>query len=1330
MASTITEFSHLQISLEDVLEATNHFDDKNVIGHGGLGKVYKGKLLRSGKWVNIAARRLDSKHKRGIEFWTEISALSSLKHENIVSIIGFCDEKGEKVIINKHEAKRSLVMYLSNPTLSWVQRLKICVGVARALSYIHYENGRSYSVIHRNINSSTILLDNKFEPKLSGFEYSINHSVQRMDQVLFSEAIGTTGYIDPSIQKTRGVTYKSDVYSFGVVLWEVLCGRKAFITNGNDKFLAPVARFHYEDNTVNAIMLTWLLQNRLSLDSVQTFTSVAYSCLNDERVLRPDMTHVIYELEKALEFQLPYEIYIRNTLEHVKFQVSDLKIRLADIMLATDNFSEAYHIGGTIYYDLYKSELELFDKENVATLEEKNSSELSKTRVTVVIKRVFPRKDIRGDVFATELEMLKICNHCNIVTLLGVCDEGSETILVFEHASNGYLREYLFNIKNRPILTWAQRLKICLDVSHAINYLHYEVENQKAIINCDIRSATIVLDENWGAKIADFGFSVFLPPNLDALELNCILGYDCSVDPEFEETGKLTRESDVYGFGVVLFEILCGRIANDDAFTKESDRGLAFVVRRCFHDGTLKEMIDPIINNECKKDSLDIFIKIAYQCLSKTQDQRPTIKVVIKELERALSLQEDQVQCQEIDKVVEEFWKSVEPTNENLMLKKDAVVRYSWDNSKDLPYAYLNIRRSDILLATDYFSKACIIGNDGLYDLYKAELLVFDQEIFALAEEKNKGEVPKRLTTVCLKCFHKRDENTEFLFRHSFMMYLSCNKHRNIGNLLGLCDEGSEMILVLEYPSNGFLYDYLKKIKDNPILTWAQRLRICLDVAYGLKYLHYEIGDQKAIIHRELRSSCIGLDENWGAKILDHGFTRFSPNEDGDALHFKFKYHLSPTSYRDPEFTRTGTLKRESDVYSLGVIMFEILCGRTADNRIFKKGSDTGLASVARRCFHDGTMQEIIDPILKNGIGENNFSLNKGPNKKSLNAFLEIAYKCLGETQDQRPTSIGVVEELEKALYFQENNDDGDLRITLEDIKLATKNFHVSNCVGGGGFGNVYKGKLPLSDDTIVAKKLDTRSRQGEQQFRNELQILFEYKHENIISLVGYCDQEDAKIIVYAYAPRGSLDRYLSDGRLDWIKRLNICIDVATALNFLHRGIGKQATVIHRDIKTANVLLTSDWKAKLADFGLSLISAIHNETDYVINRACGTPGYVDPLYLKSGFLTKESDIYSFGVVLFEMLCGRSTFETHKREGMYIPSFIKHNFENEKREEVVFEKIKAQIMPKALTAFRKVAYRCLRDDRERRPKAKEVVKQLKKALRFQMLTDDLASTTSS
>ncbi|XP_071721277.1 probable receptor-like protein kinase At2g23200 [Rutidosis leptorrhynchoides] len=196
------------------------------------------------------------------------------------------------------------------------------------------------------------------------------------------------------------------------------------------------------------------------------------------------------------------------------------------------------------------------------------------------------------------------------------------------------------------------------------------------------------------------------------------------------------------------------------------------------------------------------------------------------------------------------------------------------------------------------------------------------------------------------------------------------------------------------------------------------------------------------------------------------------------------------------------------------------------------------------------------------------------------------------------------------------------------------------------------------------------------------------------------------------------------------MKRLHICIGVATALDFLHSGVGKQATVIHRDIKTENILLTAELNAKLADFGLSLISAINKETDYVIDGACGTPGYVDPLYVQSNFLTKESDIYSFGVVLFEILCGRSTFFIHKQKGVYIPSFIKNSFDKGKIDEVVFEKIKTQIKPEALTEFYTIAYRCLNEKREERPKAKEVVEQLNKALELQMSTGDGASSTTN
>ncbi|GKF15107.1 protein kinase-like domain, concanavalin A-like lectin/glucanase domain protein, partial [Tanacetum coccineum] len=278
-----------------------------------------------------------------------------------------------------------------------------------------------------------------------------------------------------------------------------------------------------------------------------------------------------------------------------------------------------------------------------------------------------------------------------------------------------------------------------------------------------------------------------------------------------------------------------------------------------------------------------------------------------------------------------------------------------------------------------------------------------------------------------------------------------------------------------------------------------------------------------------------------------------------------------------------------------------------------------------------------------------------------------------------------------------ENHKD-PLRISFEDIKLATQDFSHENDIGGGGFGRVYKGRLPHVNGngnyTIVAKQLDTSHGQGNQQFYSERRILYEYKHENVIDLLGYCNETHEKIIVYEHASRGSLDNYLNDVGLTWRKRLQICIDVATGLAFLHGGGQEQNVVIHRDIKTANILLFDDWKAKVADFGLSLISAINEDTNYIIDHGCGTKGYCDPLYGKSGFLTIESDIYSFGVVLFEILFGRSTYAIYKQKKRFLHSLIKDYFAEGKQDELVFEALKEQIVPTSLSIFQKIAYQCL------------------------------------
>ncbi|XP_076950065.1 receptor-like protein kinase ANXUR2 [Bidens hawaiensis] len=281
--------------------------------------------------------------------------------------------------------------------------------------------------------------------------------------------------------------------------------------------------------------------------------------------------------------------------------------------------------------------------------------------------------------------------------------------------------------------------------------------------------------------------------------------------------------------------------------------------------------------------------------------------------------------------------------------------------------------------------------------------------------------------------------------------------------------------------------------------------------------------------------------------------------------------------------------------------------------------------------------------------------------------------------------------------------------------------------VGRGGFGSVYKGVIIHDKEPtpIAVKRLDKRHGQGEQEFLTEVEILFEYKHENIISFVGYCNEKDESISVFEYASMGSLDRHLNNPSLTWTERLQIGIDVATGLDFLHGGGSTQAAMIHRDIKSTNILLTDDWKAKISDFGLSIITAIDDEMDFEFDEACGTFGYIDPLYRKQGFLTRESDIYSLGVVLFEIMCGRIAvlYDYHKNEYMIsehraLVDLVKCHYEEEKLDELVFEDIKHMIVPESLAAYQCIAYECLHDEREKRPTASKVVAKLKEALNFQ------------
>ncbi|XP_027927406.1 probable leucine-rich repeat receptor-like serine/threonine-protein kinase At3g14840 [Vigna unguiculata] len=225
---------------------------------------------------------------------------------------------------------------------------------------------------------------------------------------------------------------------------------------------------------------------------------------------------------------------------------------------------------------------------------------------------------------------------------------------------------------------------------------------------------------------------------------------------------------------------------------------------------------------------------------------------------------------------------------------------------------------------------------------------------------------------------------------------------------------------------------------------------------------------------------------------------------------------------------------------------------------------------------------------------------------------------------------------------------------TMRQIKVATNNFDISNKIGEGGFGPVYKGTL--SDDTIIAvKKLSSKSKQGNREFINEIGLISALQHPCLVKLYGCCVEGDQLLLVYEYMENNSLAHALfrneeSCLQLDWPTRYKICVGIARGLVFLHEE--SRLKVVHRDIKATNVLLDKDLNPKISDFGLAKLD--DEDNTHISTRIAGTYGYMAPEYAMHGYLTDKADIYSFGVVILEIVTGNSnTIPRPKQEALHL-----------------------------------------------------------------------------
>lgn len=286
-----------------------------------------------------------------------------------------------------------------------------------------------------------------------------------------------------------------------------------------------------------------------------------------------------------------------------------------------------------------------------------------------------------------------------------------------------------------------------------------------------------------------------------------------------------------------------------------------------------------------------------------------------------------------------------------------------------------------------------------------------------------------------------------------------------------------------------------------------------------------------------------------------------------------------------------------------------------------------------------------------------------------------------------------------------------------KDLRLATDNYHPSRKIGRGGFGTVYQGTLK-NGKQVAVKTLSAGSKQGVREFLTEIKTISNVKHPNLVELVGCCVQETNRILVYEYVENNSLDRALLGTRgsniiLDWRKRSSICMGTAKGLAFLHEELVPH--IVHRDIKASNILLDKDFNPKIGDFGLAKL--FPDNITHISTRIAGTTGYLAPEYAMGGQLTMKADVYSFGVLILEIISGRSSARTNwGGSNKYLLEWAWQLYEAGRLLELVDPDM-VEYPEEEVVRYMKVAFFCTQAAASRRPMMSQVVDMLSKNIKL-------------
>ncbi|KAJ3707835.1 hypothetical protein LUZ61_011540 [Rhynchospora tenuis] len=684
--------------LHDLVVATNCFSDDNKLGKGGFGVVYKG--LLDGQTVAIKKLYGSTVEK---DFANEVSLLSTLKHENLIKLLGFCCEAGHYILVYEYAANGDLYHYLIDEskrrTLTWEKRYEIIKGFARGLSYLHHNSQNA--IVHCDLKPANLLLDEHHRARIADFGLSRAFDMNQTHKTT-KKIPGTMGYIAPELFLKQHYSIRSDVYSYGILILEILVGctvqRYAQV---NQETPMHVMWKHWKDKRPLTEVIDSYLLDECQQDQIMSCIIIGLLCVQHDAKKRPNMKHAMEMLNRDSPLPEPafpaffedHEGYRDSSaiqLQNARPGNSSTSIQSHPIVLASNSTqlqpplspksdtegNTEVHLGQLNRFSLQELQLATDNFSDKCIIGKGGFGKVYKGRLAdgslIAVKRLKEERNQGGELqFQTEVELSGMTMHRNLLRIRGFCMTRKERLLVYPYMVNGSVASWLRERATNVIpLNWPMRRRIAVGTAQGLSYLHEGCKPK--IIHRDVKAANILLDKNFEAGLGDFGYTKLMN-NEDTHVTTAVRGTIGHIAPEYLATRKISEKTDVFAYGILLLELITGQRAFDLArLANDDDIMLLDWVKRLLWNRSFERLVDPDLRSNFIEIEVESLIQIALLCTRGSPLERPKMSEVVKMLEGYDQLAERWEEFQKMEVHIQTEYSTDNPRGLNMLIDSTA----------------------------------------------------------------------------------------------------------------------------------------------------------------------------------------------------------------------------------------------------------------------------------------------------------------------------------------------------------------------------------------------------------------------------------------------------------------------------------------------------------------------------------------------------------------------------------------------------------------------------------------------------------------------------------